>query len=167
MLGEKWLSAAFFIGLWGLMNGFTITFSHYSSEVYRSKGRPKLSFLSQFFHIIVLIPLVLWATTKGFHFLCEMRAMVKLEAIFVDFILMYLVIKVSPLIMIKNVFPSCIAAFGMYLISLTFPHSENYFIQFLYILPCVLIYFLIILLFKQEREILFNFKSILRRRVGS
>ena len=41
LLGSQWGEASGFIGLWGLTSAFTIVFSHFSSEVYRSKGNPR------------------------------------------------------------------------------------------------------------------------------
>ena len=66
ILGEQWTEAAGFIGLWGLTSSITIVLSHYSSEIYRAKGRPKLSVLAQVLHLIVLWPVVLIAVKYGF-----------------------------------------------------------------------------------------------------
>ena len=70
LLGHQWLEAANFIGLWGLTSSITIVLSHYCSEIYRAKGRPKLSVLAQVLHILCLVPTVLWAINYGFDFLC-------------------------------------------------------------------------------------------------
>ena len=45
LLGNQWHEAAHFIGLWGLTSAVTIVLSNYCSEVYRAKGKPKLSVL--------------------------------------------------------------------------------------------------------------------------
>ena len=38
LLGSQWMEASGFIGWWGLTGALTIVISHFSSEVYRSKG---------------------------------------------------------------------------------------------------------------------------------
>lgn len=47
------------VGLWALTSSITIVLSHYCSEVFLAKRKPKLSVLSQFIHIIILWPAVL------------------------------------------------------------------------------------------------------------
>lgn len=60
LLGSQWMEASPFIGLWGLTSAISIVLAHYSSEVYRSIGKPKLSVLAQWLHIIVLWPVLLF-----------------------------------------------------------------------------------------------------------
>ena len=43
LLGSQWVEAGGFIGLWSLTSAVTIVFSHFTSEVYRSRGEPKVS----------------------------------------------------------------------------------------------------------------------------
>ena len=47
LLGDQWGEASHFIGLWGLTSSITIVFAYYCSEVFRAKGKPKLSTLAQ------------------------------------------------------------------------------------------------------------------------
>lgn len=65
LLGSQWMEASPFIGLWGLTSAITIVLAHYSSEVYRSIGKPKLSVLAQWLHIIVLWPVLLFYVKEG------------------------------------------------------------------------------------------------------
>ena len=59
LLGDQWMEASGFIGLWGLMGGFVCIFWHYNSVVFRAKGRPMLSALLQFLQILCLVPVIL------------------------------------------------------------------------------------------------------------
>ena len=43
LLGQQWMETADFIGLWALTGAIITIFSAYCSEVYRAKGKPKLS----------------------------------------------------------------------------------------------------------------------------
>lgn len=108
-LGNQWLEASDFIGLWGFSSSWVIVFSHYASEVYRSLGKPKLSAMAQWLHIIVLWPAVWWAANKGMETLCEVRTLVRLEAILINVILLWLVVRIKPWSMVRNVMASVLA----------------------------------------------------------
>ena len=89
LLGDQWGEASHFIGLWGLTSSITIVFAYYCSEVFRAKGKPKLSTLAQVVHMAFLIPTVLWAVSYGFDFLCDIRALVRLTLILINVIILY------------------------------------------------------------------------------
>lgn len=145
LLGEQWMEAAPFIGLWGLTSALTIVLSHYCSEVYRAKGRPKLSVLAQFLHLIVLWPVVLISVKYGFEILYISRAIVRLELIIVNLIIMHFVINISSLLMIKNIYHQFIAALWIAIASycLSFV-SVSILWQFISIIICVAMYFFIL-----------------------
>lgn len=159
LLGEKWMEASGFIGLWGLTSAIAIVLSHYSSEVYRALGKPKLSVLAQWLHIIVLWPVVLISAKHGFESLYVSRSLVRFELILVNLIIMYYVIKISPLKMILNVMPSLVASIAIIVISYTLKMylGNSIIITVLSILCSIIGYFGIIILFKTERNILCNF----------
>ncbi len=163
ILGNQWTEAAGFIGLWGLTSALTIVLSHYASEVYRAKGRPKLSVLAQWLHIIVLWPAI-WISVKyGFEILYITRSIVRLELILVNLIILCLLIHISPLKMIQNIIPSCIASFIMFIGGYAMlNYGTTYIWQFCSIIICSIIYILIIFLFKEERQVLLHY--ILKRR---
>lgn len=163
LLGSQWHETAFFIGLWALTSAITIVLAHYSSECYRAKGKPKLSVIVQVSHIIVLIPIVLWAIPHGFRFLCEARALVRFELIIANMIFMAIYIKISPLSMIRNIFPALVGGSVIVLIGYLF-NTENIYENCIVAIVCIVAYIGVELLFPQERSILFNLKSILKRR---
>lgn len=163
LLGSQWHEASYFIGLWALTGAITIVLSHYASEVYRAKGRPLLSVLSQITHIAFLIPTVLISIRYGYDCLCEWRSIIRLQLIITNMIILYYLVRYTPLSMIKNIMPSLLAAAGMWAFSYLLPESDTYFVEFLYIIPCIIIYLLIICCFPIERHILFNLKTLLRR----
>ena len=158
LLGNQWIEASYFIGLWGLTSAITIVLSHYSSEVYRAKGRPKLSVLAQVLHLIVLWPSVLIAVKYGFEALTITRALVRLELILVNLIIMYVIVHISLLKMFENILMptivSIIMAFVAYLIK-----GLHYSIlwQMLSIIICIIIYFGIILLTPSTRGMLLSY----------
>lgn len=163
LLGYQWMEASSFIGLWGLTSAITIVLAHYSSEVYRSIGKPKLSVLAQWLHIIVLWPVLLFYVNKGFEALYISRSLVRLELVLVQLLIMAVIVKMNVAKMFTNILPSVIAASSMLLIMLL-PSSESMLMQLLYILICICIYFAVILLFPEERCICFNLKKMLKRK---
>lgn len=163
LLGSQWHEAAPFIGLWGLTSAITIVLSHYCSEIYRAKGKPKLSVLVQIFHLLFLIPTVLWAVHYDFNFLCDMRSLIRLTAIVINVTITYLLIKISFKEMIINIFPSIIAAVSMIIAGLFFYNSnETTIFQLTYCIILALLYISVLLLFPQERNIIINIGNYLR-----
>ncbi|WP_304406698.1 lipopolysaccharide biosynthesis protein, partial [uncultured Clostridium sp.] len=122
LLGEKWGEANNVIAIWGLISGIVIILGHYSSEVYRSKGMPKLSFFAQLLHLIVLIPTCIIASKYEFNTLVNVRALIRLQFILVHIILMQFIIGISIRDMFKNVSISAIASILMGVISLLLKH---------------------------------------------
>ncbi len=162
LLGSQWCAAAHFMGIWALTSAVTIVLSHYSSEVYRALGKPKLSFVAQLLHLIVLVPVVWYFVRFGFEVLCDARAIVRLELVLVNLILMYAVIHISIWKMIKNILPELFAASLMTGI-LLLPPNVGILIKISYIILSIAIYIGAICCFKNERHILFNLKKYLKR----
>lgn len=158
LLGDQWLEASSFIGLWGLTSAITIVLSHYSSEVYRAKGRPKLSVLAQVLHLIVLWPAILIAVKYGFETLTVTRALVRLELILVNLIIMYVVVKVSSWKMLKNVSYSLMASLVMAIVAFLINRISNSNIwQITSILVCLVLYFVLVMLVPTNRNVLRSF----------
>lgn len=162
LLGRQWGEAAFFIGSWALTSALVIVYAHFSSEVYRSKGQPKLSVIVQISHILFLVPVVLVSIRYGFHVLCQARAMVRLELIMANMIIMHCFIKLSPWQMFKNTWPAILAAIAMIISNTIMPDTDNYFIRAAELIATSLVYIAIIMLFSEERGLIFSLKSILK-----
>ena len=163
LLGSQWSEAAGFVGLWGLTSAITIVLSHYSSEVYRAKGKPKLSVLAQVLHIIVLWPTVLISAKYGFETLYTARSLVRLEMIAVNLCILGSIVKMPVGKMFTNILPTCTAAAFMLLI-LLLPTSNSIWINLLYVAISVCLYFLIVSLFREERQILLQLPRIIQNR---
>lgn len=163
ILGRQWVEAAGFVGLWGLTSSLTIVLAHYSSEIYRAKGRPKLSVLAQVLHIVVLWPVVLWAVKYGFETLYVARSLVRLELIAVNLCIIGLIVKMPVEKMITNVLPSCIAAASMCLV-LLLPAPDSIIMNILYVFVAAIIYMIVIMLFPAERKILLHLPQIIKNK---
>lgn len=153
LLGANWTEAAEFIGLWSLMSSVTIIYSFFSSEVYRSKGKPNISLLSQLIHLAVLIPVISISADYGYKTLYIARSLVRIQAILTSFIIMSAIFKIRFTDNIKNTYPQIISALIMgsaaYLLK---GISDNIIWQFTVIAISAVLYFVLLMLFKQTRE---------------
>ena len=163
ILGDQWTQCSGFVGLWALTSSVVIVLSHYSSEIYRSKGKPKLSVLSQFIHICFLWPTVLISVNYGFESLYISRSVVRLTGIVINLCIMGVVVKMPVGKMIINVLPSCVAALSMGLV-LLLPSSEETLMNLLYACIAALIYIIVIYLFPEERRIIKELPGIINIR---
>lgn len=160
MLGDQWTEATGFIGLWGLLGTVTVLLSHYASTVYRSMGRPKLSAVSQVLHMLFVIPALIIAVKYDFAVLYTTRSLLRLQSVLVDCLLMYFCIKLSIWKMVKNITPAFIASGIMFVIGYGLRMiSHNIVWSFVFIFICVVIYFSVLSLFKDEKWYLLKIKN--------
>lgn len=145
ILGNQWGEASTIIGHWALTSSFMIVFGHFSSEVYRAKGKPKLSFLAQVLHLIFLVPTIIISSQYGFWVLVFARAWIRMQFVLVHLILMKKVIGISVLKTIKNVSPSFFAAILMGILGYLLQQvSDSIMWSIISILICIIFYFGII-----------------------
>lgn len=165
LLGDQWIEASGFIGLWGLTTGITIVLSHYASEIYRAKGRPKLSVLAQWLHIIVMCPVVLCTVRDGFHILYLARSVVRLELVLVNIIIIYKLVHFSPCEMFKNITPAILSSIPIFLIACGMKWIDNSSLsQIGAIVVSSFVYVAVIYLFPSEHLFINTF--ILKRKKG-
>lgn len=159
LLGSQWMEASGFIGLWGLFSALNIVFSHFSSEVYRALGRPKLSVLVQWLHIVVLWPVVLVAVGYGFETLYTVRSWVRLELMAANLVVLYYVVHITLLQMVRNVFPSLVASLMAMGVAMTLRMIvvDNLSMQLVSLLSCAVAYIAILALFPKERKTIRRF----------
>lgn len=164
LLGSQWEKASYFIGWWGLTSALTIVFSYYCSEVFRAKGKPKLSVLAQILHLLFLVPTVLFTVHYGFDTLCLSRSLVRLSLIAINLVLLYQLTKITPIKMFVNIFHSVLASLAMFVLMALLPSSENVYTSIAYLLICIAVYIVIVCMFVDERKVLCSLKrSILHR----
>lgn len=163
LLGDQWGEASGVIGLWGLVNSIMIVLSHYSSEIYRAKGKPKLSALSQILHLIVMCPTVIIAVRYGFEVLYTARSLVRLEGLLVNLCFMQFIIKIPVWKMLKNVFPAYFAAVCM-CIALLLPSTDSILVDICYATITAGIYIIVIMIFPEERRTLLNLSKLIKKK---
>lgn len=141
LLGSQWMEAADFIGMWSLSSVISIVFSYYNSEVFRSKGKPMLSVLTQVLHLIVLVPVLIWSAKKGFTFLTIARTLVRLHMILTSCLVLRFAIGIRFTSIVKNVWPPMVSAGIMLLVGMAIRTVyPNVLWELVTVLVCVLVY---------------------------
>ncbi len=157
LLGDQWGEAAGFVGLWAFTSAIMIVMAHYSSEIYRAKGKPKLSVLAQWLHIVFLLPTVLISVKYGFEVLYISRSLIRLQMILVNMIFVYFLIRLSPIQMCVNVFKPFIASMVMMLTAFVLKNFGDSMVwQVVSAIICSSVYVLLIAMNKQDRKMVLS-----------
>lgn len=152
LLGNQWDEASLLLGTWGLIYSFSIIFGNLISEVYRSKGRPKLSVLAQILHLVALIPVCYISAKTSFYDLSIWRPLIRIEFIVVHFCIMYKAFGMSPIRMIKNIMPYFCAAGAMGAIGVLFHYViTQEWIRYGTIAVCAFVYVVVLILIPSTR----------------
>jgi O-antigen/teichoic acid export membrane protein len=153
LLGSQWSEASGVIGVWSLTSAITIVFGHFCSEVYRAKGKPSLSFLSQVLHLVVLVPVCIISSKYGFWALVYARSWIRMQSVLVDFIIMKFAMGFPVFKTLGNVFPTAISAATMGLIGFYWRQQYDEVVwSFASIILCMAIYFGLLYLFPNMRK---------------
>lgn len=95
LLGDQWGDASLMLGCWGLSTGVMIVFGHYCSEVFRAKGRPRVSLLCQCIYMCVMVPTLYVSAYIGFEQLVIANAAIRLAGIVIDQVMVNRVAGIS------------------------------------------------------------------------
>lgn len=166
LLGDGWQGASEIIGLWALTSSLMIVFGNYASELYRAKGLPKLSFIAQVLHLIVLIPVCIVSARYGFRTLIYARSLVRLQFILVHLILLKFVIKFPVTSIFKNLAPTALSSILMGLLGYYIrDFYDGIFWKFLSIAICALFYFALLMLSEDMRKEFLVLTNRIKQRV--
>ncbi|HHX36521.1 MAG TPA: oligosaccharide flippase family protein, partial [Clostridiaceae bacterium] len=167
LLGNKWLEATRVIGLWALTSAILIVFGHLCSEVYRAKGRPKLSFLAQVLHLVVLVPACIISAQYGFWALVQTRAWIRVQLILVHLILMKVAIDFPIMGIFRNVFPTGFSAIVMGIAGYLLRQAHQGVLWDLAsVIICVIVYFSVLLSFPRMRKEFFSLSEMFLKKKG-
>lgn len=166
LLGKQWLEASSFIGVWGLCTALVATYGTFSRESYRAKGKPKVSLIAQLLHLVFVIPVCYWGTTRGFSTLIYARSFAFLQIVLVHLIFMKLVIKFNISKMFTTTFPCIVSSLCMVAVSLALHKmlAQSLVLDFLEIFICIVVYFSVLCLFSSYRAMLKEFIKRFKKR---
>ena len=156
LLGSQWMEASGFIGLWGLTSSVVIVFSYFSSEVFRSKGNPKISLFTQLLYLTIIVPALLISIRYNFEIFYTVRALIRL--IMISMLWMHFLYKFKISDVIKNVFPMMLSSLVMGLAGYGLLLCGNGWLwQILCIVLCIIVYFsFLFLCFPKTRKEVFS-----------
>lgn len=142
LLGNQWMEAANFIGLWSLISSVSLVLGTYCSGIYNAKGKPIFSFAVQIIYLIILIPILFVGARSGFVVLYVGRSLSKLLFVAVQLVIMKLFFGFSPLKLIKQIIPAVICSGIMILVSLALKLVSSFMLwQVVCIFICIIVYF--------------------------
>ena len=116
LLGQQWKEAIPFIGYWAI-SGAIVLVSQYTSEIYRSLGKPRLSTIVQIVFIIISVPVLLNSAKAGFEEVCTAQALLRFVLVAIHCVVVVFVLKMPLFSFVINVLPCYISAGMMLLIS--------------------------------------------------
>lgn len=153
LLGNQWMETADFLGLWAWANCIAVVFNNYNSEVLRSKGKPRLSVLVQMLHLVVLVPVLIFAVKLDYRTFTLIRSIVRLQIIWVSSIVVKRVTGIKFVDYLKNVWPSICASVVMAVAGILLRQLfDNIVWEFTTIFICVLVYAGVMLLLPSGRK---------------
>lgn len=152
LLGKNWIEASNVIGMWALTSSLMIVLGNYCSELYRAKGKPKLSFLAQVLHLVFLIPACVISAKQGFWALVYTRSLMRLQFILVHFFIMKFIIKFPISKIFKNVMHASLSTIVMFVVGSYIQQLKQGLLwDFIGMGICVIIYLLTLSIFPSIR----------------
>lgn len=165
LLGEQWMDAAPFIGLWGIMEVVIVIFSRFCTVVYPAIGKPKYSVLAQSQYLLFFIPAIIYAVGGDFQTLCYVRAFIRIEGLLFNMLLCFLLIKLSPFRMAKNISPELFGCMVMVVTSLVLKSiSSNAIGQLMSAATCLIMYCITLYFIPSERKTIQAIKDMMKKK---
>ena len=155
LLGEKWLYCADFIGMFAFAMGLSIPTSSFFSELYRAKGKPKLSMLAQVIYLSFLLPTIAIASKHGFMAVAITTTVDMFLFALVHFVIVKLCFQLKLTVMLKNLASVLSVSGGMAVVAILLKLiSQDTAFQIVSIVICIIVYLGMLLAIKPFRETL-------------
>lgn len=154
LLGAQWGEASNFIGLWGLMSSITLVFGTFTNGLYNAVGKTFLSFTVSLLNLLLMIPILIWATPKGFDCLYISRSLLRVSFVVIQLIAMVSILHYPVLDLLKCIIPVAVptiimsvCAYGLRIVSQSIIWSLTS------IFICIIIYILVSYMIFNQRFI--------------
>lgn len=102
IFGPQWTEASTILGIWSVSTAIRLVMVNAFSSVYRSKGKPKISFFLQSLDLLIIIPTCLISLQFGFWEFVYARTFMRFDLIIPGLIVMNIVIGISAISILKN-----------------------------------------------------------------
>lgn len=144
LLGDKWMEASGFIGLWGLLSSIALVFGTYANGLYNAIGKTFLSFTISTINVALLIPTISYFAPLGFEPLYISRCSLRIVFVVLQLTVMGVALKYPILKFIAKMKIPFVCTFLMSVLGLMMCRlSDNMLWQIFSVLCCVLFYFAI------------------------
>lgn len=165
LLGDKWFEASMLIGTWGLVSMMSVAFGNFYSDAIRAKGHPEKLVYIDVVYLTAIIIILFNADKMDFQQFCNFFCAVKIIQPLLQIMVGQKICKVKFWNMINNCRPHIIAAGVMFAVVIGFKwNTYGDVVQILTIAVCIVIYFVVLILFYPERKMLIQYiKDILKR----
>lgn len=144
LLGDQWGEASNFIGLWGLMSSIALVLGTFANGLYNAIGKTFLSFSVSLVNLVLMVPILIWATPKGFDCLYISRSLLRVFFVLTQLISMYFILHYPVLDLLKRVLPVAIPTIIMsvcaYVMRMV---SQSMLWTLISILLCIIIYLVV------------------------
>lgn len=153
MFGSKWSEAADILGIMSITLAIRLLTVSTYSDTYRAKGKFHIPLILQLIDIVIFIPTCIISIKSGFWTFVYARSLIQLDLLIPNIVFAYLLCGLSPKRALKNFFHPFVATVAMSVIAIQLRLISNTMVwNIISILICVIVYFLVISLFKYERE---------------
>ncbi len=166
-LGEGWNDANHIISIWALISGLIILLGNYTNEIFRAKGKPHISSISQVVYFIsILFVCSLYDKVEFLEF-TNLRAISRLSLVLINLLMIKVVIRIPIKKILNNILIPLIGSIVMGYIGIKLKIFSNSIIwSFICILICIIIYIFTICVFESSRKDIFNIiKSIKNKNI--
>ncbi|MEC4295535.1 oligosaccharide flippase family protein [Adlercreutzia shanghongiae] len=154
-LGQDWLETSLFFGLYAAASAVVVVFCHTAAEAYRALGRPRVSTLVQVLYLVILIPSLYFAASRGYGFFSVFIPFVRaMASTVINLACCRLLIGLSPVRMFRAQLPLYGITLVVSLICVVLVEwSNSYIAQAIIFIFAVISYVVLILLFKKTRSV--------------
>ncbi len=153
LLGNQWSETSLFLGMRSLVQALLIVYSYLNSEVFRSRGKPKLSMLAQSLYLVVLIPVLYYGASIDYAAVTICNTISAVILIIITSTISQISMKIRFIDVLNNTLPSLLSAvvmgtFGFLMLQI----SDNILWQVLSIFICIVIYTICFMAFPNGRK---------------
>ena len=158
LFGDKWDEAAAIVGITALTTALRTVFVSICSDAYRAKGKFKIPLFLQIVDICLIVPTCIISAKFGFWSLVYARALIKLDLIIPEMIIMKKSVGIESVSNLKNMLPIVLSTAVMSGCCIIFQTIDKSMVwSFFSILIAVVVYFAVLLIFPLYRKEIISF----------
>lgn len=166
LLGSQWKEAYLLIGFWGFILSESVIFHDMSGTITLSKGEPKLLFANNMVQAILMVPALYFSAKYGFTALVITSCIVRIQLPIVQTFFAQMVSGIKVLDIFSEIKSYIIATAVMVIMALvmrSFIHGGI--LLYLSIFVCILIYFGMLWIQKDSRDMITNILNIAKAKI--